>query len=40
MYRHILAPIDGSEPSTLAFSAALHLARETGAELRLATGEA
>ena|SRR5579864_6787291 len=34
MYRHILAPIDGSEPSALAFSAALKLARETGAALQ------
>ncbi len=34
MYRHILAPIDGSEPSILAFSEALRLARESGADLQ------
>jgi len=34
MYKHILAPIDGSETSARAFDAALKLARENGAELK------
>ncbi|HXZ09371.1 MAG TPA: universal stress protein [Paraburkholderia sp.] len=34
MYRNILAPIDGSAPSSRAFSVALQLARDTGARLQ------
>jgi nucleotide-binding universal stress UspA family protein len=35
MYKHILVPVDGSEPSTNALRTAISLAKEVGARIRL-----
>jgi len=35
MYKHILIPVDGSEPSNHALQTAISLAKESGARLRL-----
>ena len=35
MFKHILVPVDGSEPSNHALRTAVSMARETGARMRL-----
>jgi len=35
MFKHILVPVDGSEPSNHALGTAIDLARESGARIRL-----